>query len=658
MPLKLGSTTVNSFRLGSTAVSKVYAGSSTVWTSATAPGVPTSLSGTAGNTQVVLTWTAPGSDGGSAITDYVVQYSSDSGSTWTTFSDGTSSSTGATVTGLTNGTAYVFRVAAVNAVGTGSYSTASDAVTPTVPCTESVLLLHFDGDDEDTSTTDSSASNHSITFNGDAMISTSQSKFGGSSLLVDGTGDCTVAPDGDWFNFGSGDFTIEAWVYPLSTSGAHAVASIRSSSETDLAFALYVLDGSSYLVLSSSGTSWAVNAGGSETIAADEWSHMALVRYGSSVKVYVNGALSQSHTFSDSVFNSSEPLRVGSGVLSSPNQDFYGYIDDFRVVKGLAVYQAEFAPPSSQLSACVSVAPASAPGVPTGVSGTAGDTQVSLTWTEPASDGGSAITDYVVQYSSDSGSNWNTFSDGTSTATSATVTGLTNDTAYTFRVAAVNAVGAGSYSSASAAVTPAEGSPLLADLVAFYKLSDNTDSSGNGYTLTETNVTYDTGKIGNSAVFDGTAYLSTSSLPSLSSEMTLTLWFKITGADSEDFLIGCGSSDGAFYLVRASGDVKAAVSGTGEVLAGGSGAADGSWHFAAVVRTATTLKVWLDATSGSGSGAYSSINSPSPFKIGSNFDGTYLLMNGNIDAVGLWSRALSDSEIAEMYASGSGLELP
>ena len=99
------------------------------------------------------------------------------------------------------------------------------------------------------------------------------------------------------------------------------------------------------------------------------------------------------------------------------------------------------------------------PGAPTGVSGTAGNAQVSLTWTAPTSTGGSAITDYTVQYSSNSGSSWTTFSRADSSATSATVTGLTNGTAYTFRVAAVTALGAGAYSSASSSVTPSSFSP-------------------------------------------------------------------------------------------------------------------------------------------------------------------------------------------------------
>lgn len=94
------------------------------------PPAPTGLTGTGGNAQVALSWTAPTVLAQTPITDYTVQFSSNSGSTWTTFSDGISTATSATVTGLTNGTAYTFRVAAVNGVGTGAYTSASAAVTP------------------------------------------------------------------------------------------------------------------------------------------------------------------------------------------------------------------------------------------------------------------------------------------------------------------------------------------------------------------------------------------------------------------------------------------------------------------------------------------------------------------------------------------------
>lgn len=89
------------------------------------------------------------------------------------------------------------------------------------------------------------------------------------------------------------------------------------------------------------------------------------------------------------------------------------------------------------------------PGAPIGV---AGNEEVSLTWTAPT--GGSTVTDYIVQYSSDAGSTFETFSDGVSTATSATVTGLTNGTGYIFRIIAVNALGEGPAGSASGTVTP------------------------------------------------------------------------------------------------------------------------------------------------------------------------------------------------------------
>lgn len=101
---------------------------------ASAPSEPTVLTGTSGNAQVALTWTAPASNGGAAITNYYYKYSSDSGTNWSTPALTGSSSASYTVTGLTNGTAYIFQVAAVNSTGTGSYSASSTSVTAAPPC--------------------------------------------------------------------------------------------------------------------------------------------------------------------------------------------------------------------------------------------------------------------------------------------------------------------------------------------------------------------------------------------------------------------------------------------------------------------------------------------------------------------------------------------
>jgi hypothetical protein len=84
-----------------------------------------------------VSWGAPTSDGGSDITDYIVEYQQDGAATWSVFADGTSNATSATVTGLTNAREYQFRVSALNAVNTSATSGVSVAVTPDTTTTTS-----------------------------------------------------------------------------------------------------------------------------------------------------------------------------------------------------------------------------------------------------------------------------------------------------------------------------------------------------------------------------------------------------------------------------------------------------------------------------------------------------------------------------------------
>ena len=97
----------------------------------TVPGAPTIGTATPGNSQATVTWSAPASNGGSAITGYVVTpYIGATAQTTTTVGNVLTTP----ITGLTNGTTYTFRVAAINSVGTGSQSANSNTVTPaTVP---------------------------------------------------------------------------------------------------------------------------------------------------------------------------------------------------------------------------------------------------------------------------------------------------------------------------------------------------------------------------------------------------------------------------------------------------------------------------------------------------------------------------------------------
>ncbi|MFM8852262.1 MAG: fibronectin type III domain-containing protein, partial [Acidimicrobiaceae bacterium] len=83
--------------------------------------------------QIALSWSAPVSDGGSSVSDYLIEYSSNSGLIWATFADPTSTIRSTTVTGLVNATSYIFRVSAINISGTGAASTATTAVAPGIP---------------------------------------------------------------------------------------------------------------------------------------------------------------------------------------------------------------------------------------------------------------------------------------------------------------------------------------------------------------------------------------------------------------------------------------------------------------------------------------------------------------------------------------------
>lgn len=93
------------------------------------------------------------------------------------------------------------------------------------------------------------------------------------------------------------------------------------------------------------------------------------------------------------------------------------------------------------------------PSAPVNLAASVDDRSIDLSWSVPASNGGVSITDYVIEYKITSIGTWATFSDGVSTETSVTVTSLTNDTSYDFRVSAVNSVGQGD-SSSSVSATP------------------------------------------------------------------------------------------------------------------------------------------------------------------------------------------------------------
>jgi titin len=410
------------------------------------PAAPTSVTATATNAQAVVSWTAP-AVAVPPVTDYVVQYSTNSGSTWTTFTDAVSTATSATITGLTNGSAHVFRVAAVNGIGTGAYSTASAAVTPTAgdPLFSNVaLLLRMDG--AGSTFVDSSASPKAITSVGAATQSSAQSKWGGKSLALNGS-DANLSLPSTGFTL-AGDFVIEGWLYLNSVSTYASIAETRSSpSYSDFICGVYNVGGLLRADFVTAGGGGARLTGSSTAVPLNSWAHIAFVRSAGVLSVYVNGTRDATQiNYSSTITPQSSTMLIGRNV----DGDFVnGFIDEFRITVGNN---------RSYTGATITVPTAAFPDgamfAPTSLTTTGGNAQVSLAWTAPSYNGGSAITDYSVQYSSNSGSTWTTFSRAASTTASQVVTGLTNGTAYVFRVAGINANGTGTYTEASNSVTP------------------------------------------------------------------------------------------------------------------------------------------------------------------------------------------------------------
>ncbi len=117
--------------------------------------------------------------------------------------------------------------------------------------------------------------------------------------------------------------------------------------------------------------------------------------------------------------------------------------------------------PASDTASATPAAPVviTHPGPPTGLSAVSVDGGAALSWTAPADDGGSAITDYVIHFRVAGGTSWIAYVDGSGTATAATVTGLVNGLAYDFRVSATNAAGTG-HASNTASATPVSPYPV------------------------------------------------------------------------------------------------------------------------------------------------------------------------------------------------------
>lgn len=390
------------------------------------PDAPTVGTATAGDALATVRWTAPASNGGLAITAYRVRALTSDGTVEVLTKDVAGGATSVVLTGLENGTAYTFDVAAVNALGTGARSAASVAVTPVAPTppTAPTIGKTSAGDALATVTWAAPAYDGGSTiteYRVRALTST-----GGVALTQTVTGNLGSAVVTGLSNGKAYSFDVVA-VNAIGT-GARSAASATVTPVAPTAPGKTTI-GKVTAGNAAATVRWtAPTSTGGKAITG--YRVRALTGGGAAV------ALTQTVTG-----------NVGSVVVTGlKNGTAYSF--------DVAAVNAVGTGARSTRSATVTPVLPPKPGAPAIGKPTAGNASATVRWTAPAANGGPAITGYKVRALTGGGAVVARTQAVTGTGTSVVVTGLTNETAYSFDVVAVNASGAGARSTRSATVTP------------------------------------------------------------------------------------------------------------------------------------------------------------------------------------------------------------
>ena len=177
-----------------------------------------------------------------------------------------------------------------------------------------------------------------FTAQGNAKISTGQSKFGGSSLLLDGTGDYLSASQAS--GFAASDFTVEMFV---RTSDLTQISYLWDNTASGTGTAIY-FNNNRWLFTINNGLAGNVAFG----LSADTWHHIALVRESGQLSAYVDGTrIGQATGLTNTDFTS-YTYSIGARVAGTNGWD--GYIDDFRTSNTARYTGASFTAPTGELT--------------------------------------------------------------------------------------------------------------------------------------------------------------------------------------------------------------------------------------------------------------------------------------------------------------------
>lgn len=177
----------------------------------------------------------------------------------------------------------------------------------------------------------------------------------GGSGYFDGTGDHLTVPDNAVWDLGSNNFTIESWVYQTTQNGYDAIVSqFRENTSTGSSWTFETVGSTLSFYWVKSGVFY--NANGPSALKLNCWNHIAAVRNGNAITVYINGIGGTPVTENGSIDTSATNLMIGAlhntaGTAASDSSYWDGYISNLRIINGTAVYTANFTPPTAPVTA-------------------------------------------------------------------------------------------------------------------------------------------------------------------------------------------------------------------------------------------------------------------------------------------------------------------
>ena len=200
----------------------------------------------------------------------------------------------------------------------------------------------MNGSDTSTTFTDDSPSPLTVTANGTAQIDTAQSKFGGASGIFALNAYLTTNDTAE-MDMGTGDFTVDFWIRFASVGEGQRIFSIGTYNSSGIS-CFFAVSGNLQFYINSSTATYDTLWGPS----INTWYHVAIARSGSTAKVFIDGTQLGSDITDSTSLSTTSGIYVSAWDISTSDGLNGGWLDEFRVSKGVARWTSDFTPPTSE----------------------------------------------------------------------------------------------------------------------------------------------------------------------------------------------------------------------------------------------------------------------------------------------------------------------